>query len=228
MKKESTATKKIVVISGGSGYLGNSISKLLSSRGLIIVKLDADITKIAAVKKFADKVVNQHGQIFGIIHAASAPLIRKPMLAGTENNFKSQFSVNVIGAFHLFKSLSPAILPGGVIIGITTTAIEPNTVHSFSGSYIPAKYALKGMLRVLNNELKNRSIRVYALAPAFMPGGLNKDLPKAVKTFIEKSTPKEITSPVEVAKVVLELIDDTSGTLKGKSISIPNRSTTNL
>lgn len=227
MKQKSS--EKVVVISGGSGYLGNSIAKLFKKSGFTVLNVDIDITKRGEVKEFSDRVINRYGQIYCIIHAASAPLVRKFILSGTENDFRSQFSVNVTGAFYLFQNLSSVLIPGGAIIGITTKAIEPGTPYSASGSYVPAKYALRGLLRVLSNELKDRSIRVYALSPAFMPGGLNQELSKGIKEFIiRKSAPGDITNPTEVAEFLLELVSDTSGSLTGKLVTVPSRSVTDL
>lgn len=243
MEKE---IKKIAVISGGAGYLGSIIARKLADNGFIVVAITktakaaadiiknefvhyiiADITNTEAIEKTAEEVKNRFGQVSAIIHAASAPLVRKPVLAQSRENFESQLSVNVSGAFNLFKFFCPLALPGSALIGITSRAIDSSAVHSPSGSYIPAKYALRGLLRVLSKELKEH--RVYAVAPAFMPGGLNRDIPEAAVEFIrKKSSPKEITDPEEVAKVIFDLINDKSANMIGKSIAVPGRALTDL
>ncbi len=209
MKNKSS--KKIAVISGGTGYLGSAIAHQLVENGFEVVLISktkgVDITNPKAVEKLAEKVKNKFGTITALIHASSAPLIRQPVLTGSLKDFESQFSVNVLGAFNLFKSFCPLIIPGGAIVGITSQAIEKNDYFP-SGSYLPSKFALKGLLKVLSHELKDRSIRVYEIAPAFMPGGLNQDLPEVVKKFIQaKSRPEEITTPEEVAKLITKLIN---------------------
>jgi len=225
IKKE---TKKIVVISGGTGYLGSAIVRKLSRCGFVVVIITrddkeksgfvnndfihyvaADITNTKLVEKIAKEVKNRFGKISAIIHAASAPLVRKPLLAESNKDFESQLLVNVTGAFNLFKFFCPIVSSGGAVIGITSQAINSGVPHSPSGSYIPAKYALRGLLRVLSNELKEQSIRVYDVAPAFMPGGLNRDIPEKALEFIKKkSSPKEITSPEKIAGKILSLIND--------------------
>ncbi len=225
-KKE---TEKIAVISGGAGYLGSAIARKLSDRGFVVVIISIDITNTAEVEKIAKEIKNQFGKISTIIHAASAPLVRKPILAESREEFESQLSVNVIGAFNLFKFFCPMVVSGGAVIGITSQAINGGATHSPRGSYIPAKCALRGLLRVLSQELREQSIRVYGVAPAFMPGGLNRDIPKAAIEFIKKkSSPEEITSPKEVVDTILDIINDKSGSMNGKSIAVPGRSITNL
>lgn len=245
MEKE---VKKIAAISGGTGYLGSAITRKLTDNGFIVVAITktaktaadliknesvhyiaADITNAKSVEKIAEEVKNRFGQVSAIIHAASAPLIRKPLLAQSHNDFESQLSVNATGAFNLFKFFCPLALPKSAIIGITSQAIGDNAAHSPSGSYIPAKYALRGLLRVLSNELRERSIRVYGVAPAFMPGGLNRDIPKAAVEFIKKkSLPEEVTSTEEVAEVIFDLINDKSANMSGKSIAVPGRALIDL
>ena len=203
-------SKKVVVISGGSGYLGSFITHLLKERDFVVLVLDkktVDITDAKAIRLAAKKIKAKYGAIEAVIHAASAKLIRQPVLSQSEKDFKSQFSVNVLGAFNLFKYFCPIISKGGAIIGITSKSIDADK-NSPSGSYIPAKYALRGLLNILREELSQQSVRVYEVAPAFMPGGLNGDIPKKILEFIQKKSKSEaMTTPEEISKKILEMID---------------------
>src|SRR3989344_6410620 len=135
--------KKIAVISGGAGYLGSAIVSKLAGDGFTVVAITrtnkaatdvtknefihyivADITNTESVEKIAEEVKNRFGKVSAVIHAASAPLIRKPLLLESPKEFESQLSVNVTGAFNLFKSFCPIIMPGGVIIGITSKSAD--------------------------------------------------------------------------------------------------------
>lgn len=244
----SNQNNKVVVISGGTGYLGSFIARKLADCGFVVMVITrdnkknaefinnnsvhyiaADITNTESVEKIAEEVKNRFGKVSAIIHAASAPLVRKPILAESREDFESQLSVNATGAFNLFKFFCPIVLSGGAVIGITSRAIDSRVMHSPSGSYIPAKYALRGLLRVLSSELREQSIRVYGVAPAFMPGGLNRDIPKTAVEFIKtKSLPEEIASPEEVADTILDLINDKNKTMSGKSITVPGHVMTDL
>ncbi|MDO8492545.1 MAG: SDR family oxidoreductase [bacterium] len=243
-KKFSRQDNKVVVISGGAGYLGNFIVKKLAKSGFTIVVIGrsgkknnadfinnnvvhyikADITNESAIWKAAEEVKKKFETVFAIIHATSGRIIRRSVLELSYGEFKSQFGVNVFGAFNLFKNFYSIISDDGVVIGITSRAIDIGVPPSSSGSYIPAKYGLKGLLRVLSAELKKRSIRVYAVAPAFMQGGLNDDIPKSVTEFIrKKSQPGEITEPGDVADLILSLLNKEVDIESGKSIAVPTR-----
>lgn len=238
--------REVAIISGGAGYLGSAISQKLSDSGFVVIaiskdetttgkeneyirRITADITDENSMEKIAKEIEKQFGKISTIIHSASAPLIRKPVLSESVENFELQFKVNVTGAFNLFKFFIPLLSSNGSVIGITTKSIVNDAPHSPSGSYIPAKLALNGLLRVISCELKEKSIRVYGVAPAFMPGGLNNDIPQTVAEFIKKkSLPEEITNPENVADIILELINDKTKKMDGKSIIVPNRKLINL
>lgn len=233
MKKILNQNKKVAVISGGDGYLGKIISKKLAENNFEVVAISrnsgVDITDPKIVQKLAEKMKKKFGQINVLIHAASAPIIRKPILEQSENEFNSQLAVNVLGGFHLFKYFAPLLTHGGAIVGISSRAIEPGHFRSSSGSYIPAKFALNGLLRVLSNELKDQSIIVCSVAPAFMAGGMNDNIPDLVREFISrKSKPENVTTPQEVAKVIFKLIRAPDKTMNGKSITVPSGIITDL
>jgi len=225
MKKEMVA-----VISGGTGYLGKEISILLTQNHFKVFSIgrkDVNITDEQSVEKFAEKIKNECGEVDVLIHAAGAPLIRKSILSVASNDFNNQLDVTVLGAFNLIKYFRPLLSPNSSIIGITSEVVDGNS-YTPSGPYLPAKYALKGLLKALYNELKGQ-VRVYAVSPAFMPGGLNSDMPeKVLNLLVQKTSPENITNPKEVAQNVLELINDLSGELNGKSISVPNKINTAL
>jgi len=222
--------KRVVVISGGMGYVGMHISDLLIQDGFTVCSIDketVDITDEQAVEKFALETKKHYGNIEVLIHAAAAPLIRKPVLSLTEESFRYQLEVTLTGAFNLSKHFKSLMTKNGCIIGLTSGAIEAGS-YSPTGSYIPAKYALKGLLRALYNELKGE-IRVYAVSPAFMPGGLNSDIPEKALDFItQKSKPGEVTHPDKVAKTILGLLNDTLGKMNGKQLSVPSGAISDL
>jgi len=228
-------SKKIAVISGGSGYLGSSIVQTLILNNFSVIVLEkekrnvpesenihfkfGDISVDSDVKKIADEVRKEYGEIHTIIHAASSPLIRRPVLSLSDVDFEKQLLVNVFGGFHFFKYFSEFLSENGSIIGITSSAILPKSLHSKSGSYVAAKYGLQGLLRSISSE---SLFRVYSIAPAFMPGGLNHDIPEIARDMIiKKSRPEDITNAEEVSRAVLLAVNDSDKKWSGKTISIP-------
>ncbi len=233
----SEEAKKVVVITGGTGYLGSSIVHALYQAGYVPVVLTrststqspeegvhyitADLTDMQALMRAADTVRAQYGMVAALIHAAAAPLVRKPLLSLQPEDAEAQFTPQTMGAFQFFKIFVPLVCDGGYVLGITTTAIEPGAKYAPSGVYVAAKEALRGMLRTLSFELGERSVSVSALAPAFMPGGLNGDMPQVViELLTKKSAPEDVTTPEEVAGALLGILQGEI-VASGKSVRVP-------
>jgi NAD(P)-dependent dehydrogenase (short-subunit alcohol dehydrogenase family) len=64
-------------------------------------------------------------------------------------------------------------------------------------------------------------VRVYAVAPGFLPGGLNKGLPDAIIKFLGKKSGAGDSTPEDVADVVLKICTEPAFYASGSSISIP-------
>ena len=238
----SSVENKVVVLTGGTGYVGSVLVRVLSAAGYTPVVLTrraqedtkgvhyllADLTKAETVLEAAREVESAYGSVAALVHAAAAPLARKPLLSLTSEEFVAGCRSQTIDAFQFFKAYTPLVREGGHLIGITTTAIDSGAVYSASGVYVPAKAALRAMLRVLAHELKDRSIAVSALAPAFMPGGLNGDMPASVIALLQqKSKPEDVTSPEEVAEVLLAIVRG-EFLAAGKSVRVPGRELSDL
>ena len=120
----------------------------------------------------------------------------------------SQVEGTILTSFNILRHVAKKLqaYKEGVIIAITTAGVVIPQASQSLGAYTLAKYAVQGMLVMLKEELKNSGVRVYSVAPGFMEGGMNSDIPKAFVEIIKsKSATKKITSGEEVATKVLEL-----------------------
>jgi NAD(P)-dependent dehydrogenase (short-subunit alcohol dehydrogenase family) len=208
---------RIIAMTGGSGFVGQGLVKWLEADGYTVRNFKGDVADEKAVERFAEELKG-FGPIHGIVHLASPPLSRGPLLSQSAALFDAHLRVAALGAFFLCKHLCPLLRKEAVIVGILSREIERITFPS--GSYVPAKYALRGLLKVLSRELKD--VRVFGVSPAFMPGGLWRDLPESVINFFAtKSKPEDITSPEAVAAAIAELLGDTAQK-GGVMLSLPS------
>lgn len=223
---------KCAVITGGTGYLGNAIVAALQKRGWKTASLSlhpvnaetdyaCDITDERAVQNAIERIVHRYGRIDACIHAAALPLERIDPLEVSAESFKKNLAVAAHGAFFLATYAAPYMPEHSTFIGITTENIE-NTGEQKLGAYPAAKYALRGLLRSLVGTLGSRSIRVYAVAPGFLPGGLNNDLPEKVRTFI--ASKEKNATPKAVAELIAEMCTGTSFA-SGSSIRVSTGTT---
>jgi len=217
---------KTIVIAGSSGYIGRAITAQFRDAGWSVIGISrrgdtgCDITDDEQVRREFAMIQGEHGGITACIHAAAPRLVRKPLLELASEEFVGQLEVAAKGAFNVFKNAVPLLRDNGALIGITTAALRPGRLERV-GSYIPAKYALRGVLRVLSQELSPKA-RVYAIAPGFLPGGLNGDLPSEVREFLSsKLAPTEALG--DIARLAQELIEGLIPVPSGSSIAMPGR-----
>jgi NAD(P)-dependent dehydrogenase (short-subunit alcohol dehydrogenase family) len=230
----------VAIISGGGGYVGSAICRAFRREGWDVVVLSrtgkasdgavgivCDLTQRVSVKAAIDEIVGRFGKIHACIHAVASPLERVSMLDVTDASVRETMDTAYLGAVHLAQAVVPQMDASGTFIGITSGAIEPGDTIGNMGSYIPAKYALRGFLRALSADPLARGLRVYAVAPGFLPGGLNDDLPKIVKDVLSKASNVTDASIDELGTLIAKLATDAS-IPSGSSISFPSQNVTPL
>ena len=229
-------TQPLAIISGGNGYLGSVIADTIAGAGWRVVILartlskeastesyECDITDPDSVARVIKTITDTYGVIQACIHTASPRLARTRILDTDLESFDSHIATAIRGAYLLARATVPHMSIGAAFIGITTTAIESGKSPSPLGSYIPAKYALRGFLRVLSSEVQSAGIRVYAVAPGFLPGGLNRDIPQKVVDFLTSKSDAGVASPDDIAEIIKEICINPEAIPSGSSISFPPR-----
>lgn len=224
--------KPLAVISGGRGYVGGAIRMALEKKSWNVVSLGTrvrddgrtfacDVTNEQQVHDVIKKITERYGDIFACIHAAAAPVVNKPLLETDAGSFDVPIMVAVHGAFLLAKEVVPHMKADSAFIGITSKLIEPVAALPPTGSYVTAKYALRGFLRSLAAEVSAKGVRVYAVAPGFLPGGLNDGVSPAMIDFLATRSGIGTATVEEVAALVQKLCTEKDAYPPGSSISLP-------
>ncbi len=222
--------KSVAVVSGGEGYLGSAIGRALTEKGWKVFSLgrhakgedsyQCDVTSEDEVRECIERITNQHGSIRACIHAATAGLEKKPLLTLDAVSFDASLAVAVRGAFLLAKFALEHMHEDSAFIGITTKLIERGVSLPPTGSYVTGKYALRGFLRSLSVEARPQKIRVYAVAPGFLPEGLNRDTPAPIVSLLAKKSGAGRSDVEEVAALVTRLCIERDAYPAGSSITL--------
>jgi NAD(P)-dependent dehydrogenase (short-subunit alcohol dehydrogenase family) len=239
--------RKVAVISGGTGYVGSKVAERLSEEGFIIALLchrsgeevveaiikrlsgdghkayNCDLSDTHQVVSLFQSIEKDLGNVGLCVHAAGKKPERKKLHTTTLDEARDQLENNVITSFN-FLTIAARILKEhkeGVIIGVTTIGVIKSEATKSLGAYIPAKYAVQGMLTMLRDELSPYNVSVYSLAPGFMREGMNADIPSAfVQMVQEKSASKKLATAEDVAETVVRLYKKDSSTQGDLTISI--------
>lgn len=230
---EIKTQRKIAIVSGALGYVGKAVCLRLAEDGFQVVLIHrsnneetisanlallsgsvhkayyCDLVLYEEVKNVLEKIRIDIGMPDLIVHAAGQQPERKKIYTTTKEAFTIQVEQNIIASFN-FLTLSAQLIQTsqkGVIIGITTAGVVKKEATKSLGGYIPAKYAVQGMLTMLRDELAPH-IRVYSLAPGFMEDGMNKTIPKAFVEMIKsKSKCGTLATAESVASSIVKLFN---------------------
>jgi len=208
---------EVALVTGGDTGIGLAIRKALEGKGIAVTSASRrsgfDLTDADAVRRLVegfdrlDILVNNAGI------AGSAPLART-----TDEDWERHFAINATAPFRLCRAALPLLraAPRGRIVNVASTAGLEGA--PYIAAYAASKHALMGLTRVLAAELKD--VAVHAVCPGFVDTALtarsvrnitqNTDLDDdAARAALARQNERgRLIEPDEVARAVLELIDD--------------------
>jgi 3-oxoacyl-[acyl-carrier protein] reductase len=162
--KELAAAGAAVVVNYASSKQGaEKVVKEITAQGGKAVAVGGDVTKATDVKKLFEEAKNAYGRIDILVNNAGVYRFA-PLEAATEEEFRRQFNINVLG---LIMATREAVQHfgsnGGSVINISSAATLLNM--PMSAIYTATKAAVESVTRVLAKELASKNIRVNAIRP---------------------------------------------------------------
>jgi 3-oxoacyl-[acyl-carrier protein] reductase len=239
----SSETKKIALVTGGSGEIGSEICKSLAADGFhVLVHANSQLAKAQLV---VDAIASAGGsaeamqfdvtnaevcaQVLGewvAVHKAIQVIVNN---AGTNDdavmpgmNREQWSSVIDVSLNGFFNVTQPLLMPmirtrSGRIINITSVAAL--TGNRGQTNYAAAKAGVHGATKSLALELASRNITVNAVAPGIISSAMSDAV--FDKAMIDQIVPmKRAGRPEEVAHLVSFLASDKAAYISGQIMSI--------
>ena len=126
--------------------------------------LALDVTDAASVEAFCAQVPECHL----LVNNAGGALGRDPIAEADEAAWQAMYDSNVLGVLRMTRALLPKLIASGdghvVTIG-SIAAIEP---YPGGGGYNAAKFAVRGVMGVLRQELLGEPVRVTEIDPGMV------------------------------------------------------------
>ena len=228
------------IVTGASRGIGRSIARRLASDGLSVVVNNAgsvkdaeetvseiksagghavavagDISQANDVTELFAKAAQAFGPIQVVVNSAGImPL--SPITKSDIGSFDKVIAINLRGAFLVLAQAAQHVIEGGRIIALSSSVIAKS--FPTYGAYIASKAGVEGLVHVLANELRGRSITVNAVAPG--PVATDLFLKGKTQTQIEefrKLNPLErLGEPHDIANVVSFLAGPDGGWINGQ------------
>jgi Dehydrogenases with different specificities (related to short-chain alcohol dehydrogenases) len=220
---------KVVVIAGGSGALGQTVTPACVKAGAQVITLDrnpppqvagwnamkADVTDEADVRRLTSEIIHRHGRIDVLINLVGGFAMGRVEETDTAL-WQRMLTMNVTAAFLLSKSVVPHMVERGIgrIVHVAAwAAVEP---FPGAAAYIVSKSSLVALIQVLALELKGSGVTVNGLLPNTI------DTP-ANRASMPDVDPSIWTKPESIVATLLFLASDEAGQISGAAIPVGSR-----
>jgi 3-oxoacyl-[acyl-carrier protein] reductase len=173
---------RVTLITGATGYIGSALSRGFAEAGANVFLTGrkelnanffaADLTEDTAATRIVDWVLEKAGRIDTLI--INAGTLADGLVASlTDDELSRVYEVNILSAFRLLRAaLKPMILnrSGNIVVISSTASQRPNAGQA---AYASSKAALESLVRVTARETAKRGIRINAVAPGLLAGGMS-------------------------------------------------------
>lgn len=231
MKMDWGLEDRVALITGATGYLGQALARGFGGAGARLFLTGRNEAALAELGKelsartlavdlaaegAAARVVEEAGRIDTLI--INAGTLADGLVAGlTDGDLARVYELNVMAAFRMLRAtLKPMILnrSGNIVVVSSTAAQRPGVGQA---AYASSKAALEALVKTTARETATRGIRVNAVAPGLLAGGLSArildDHMDQARASIPMRRPGEAE---EVVPVVLFLASPMSSYVTGQ------------
>ena len=205
----------VIVNYGKSADKAQSVVRTIEAKGGKAVTVQADISKVADIRRLFQEALRHFGRI-DIVIANAGMFNQKPLMETTEEEYDSMFALNTKGTFFTLQEAGRHLQNGGRIIFISTGA----TAMSFPGAavYKGSKAAGEQFVATLAKELGTRQITVNTVSPGFTETEMLPKDDAFRKTGREMSPLGRLGQPGDIANVVRFLVSEEGGWITGHNI----------
>jgi 3-oxoacyl-[acyl-carrier protein] reductase len=233
---------KVVVVTGGTGEIGSSISRRLVQEGAKVVLADVredpallqelrsagdaifvktDVTSEEETERMAAAALEAFGRIDALVNNAGL-FTALPWDQLTLSEWKKRMAVNVDGTFLATRAVVPAMTEqgGGKIVNIGSDTVwmgTPGFAH-----YVASKGAVLGFTRAIANELGPRGITSVYVTPTLLDTpGTRQAFQQGHFDYVLGHTPiGRFEKPEDVNGLIVFLCSDEAGFINGAAINI--------
>lgn len=222
--------KNIVIVGCGKG-IGLAIAKIVREDHQVIGISKSDNTELhhpnvtfypMDILTGNVKAIDFPETIDGIIYTPGS-INLKPISRLSENDFKDDFEINVLGAVKIIRELLPNLKKSGNASVVLFSTVAAKIGMPFHASVAASKSALEGLTKSLAAEFAIQKIRVNAIAPSLTDTPLAAALlssPEKVEGAAKRHPLQRVGKATEIAEMAVFLISDKASWITGQIIGI--------
>jgi NAD(P)-dependent dehydrogenase (short-subunit alcohol dehydrogenase family) len=226
---------KVVVVAGGTGGLGNAVSRAFLKEGAKVMvpywkedefvalkqaagaKVEAlegaavDVTDERAASEFVGGILSRHSRVDVLVNTVGGYAGGVKLWELETKVFDAMLSLNLRSGYALARAVLPAMLKQkqGAIVNVAAKAAFDHGAGA--SAYAASKAAAVAMMDSLAGDLKGTGVRVNSVLPNIIDTAANRQaMPNA--DFL--AWPK----PEEIAQVILFLCSDHAAVVHGAAV----------
>lgn len=209
---------KIALITGGSSGIGLATAKKLSAEGALVALVarrekplaDAvaqigadrasafplDVSDLKALEALPSRVVEHFGALDIVVNSAGVNH-RGPMLELSPGELADVIATNLTAPIVLCRAAAPLLRNGGRIVNVASIAGMVPVHHE--SAYSASKAGLRAFSRVIDDELRERGIRVSVVSPGPVDTPFFGDIPSVPNLVFSQP----MSSAEQIAEAIL-------------------------
>lgn len=228
---------KTVLVAGGTGGLGKSVSLAFLSEGAKVIVtyrnkqeltdlqtaagsqtaqlegIEADVTQSSAIAAVVEGIVGRHGALDVVVNTVGAYAGGVKLWELEPAVFERMLDLNLRSGFVLAQAAIPAMLKqgSGAVINVAAKAAFDHAAGA--SAYAASKAAAVALMDCLAADLKGTGVRVNTILPSIIDTVVNR---KAMPDADFAKWPK----PEEIVRVILFLAGDGAKVVHGASLPV--------
>lgn len=244
--QEESQLKKIALVIGATGGIGQAICRQLAAdgfdlalhyhtnkqvaeelrdylaeRGTNCMACSADIVDALQTSQMVEQVSRKIGSLTLLVNCSTLKIPTIKFMSLGWEDVQAHIDMNVRGMFNLAQAVVPIFETQrhGKIITMTSQAIETPSAGWLP--YITAKSALQGLSKALAVELAAKGITVNMVSPGMTDTELIADLPEKTRLMVAAKAPlRRLAKAEDIAGVVSFLASSKADYLTGETLRV--------
>ncbi len=228
---------KVVLVAGGTGGLGNAVSRAFleedakvvvtyrkqeefaalqqaaGARAAALEGYGVDVTDEAATGEFVGGVLSRHGAVNVLVNTVGGYAGGVKLWELDTKVFDAMLSLNLRSGYALARAVLPAMLrqKSGSILNVAAKAAFDHGAGA--SAYAASKAAAVAMMDSLAADVKGTGVRVNSILPSIVDTAANR---QAMPDSDFAAWPK----PEEIARVILFLCSDKAAVVHGAAVPV--------
>ncbi len=212
-----------VIVNGRNEEKAIAVAKELEGLGIRTLAAAADVSSSRAVSKMVEEAVSRFGRIDILVNNAGINSFILEAEKIREEGWDEMMNVNLKGVFLCCQAAGKKMIEqgGGTIVNISS-AVGLLGEQGFL-PYSVAKAGVIMLTKVLAYEWSKHRIRINAIAPGFVAGGMNTPILNKeflVSGLTQKVPLKRLANPEEIVKIALFLASEDASYVNGTTLVV--------